>query len=77
MSTWFIRVLILIIACLAIAHGYPSSMSKHKWLPERLGHHPHAVYEISPDNLDSDLMENDDIPIWLYRSRKFCCAPPL
>jgi hypothetical protein len=77
MSTWFIRILIFIIAFLAIAHAYPSSMSKQKWLQERLGHHPHGLYEISSDNGDSDLIENDEIPIWLHRSRKFCCAPPL
>jgi len=77
MSTWFIRFLIFVIVCLSIAHGYPSSMSKHKWLQEHLGHQPHAVYEASSDNVDTDLIENNDIPIWLYRSRKFCCAPPL
>jgi len=77
MSTWLVRFLIFIIVCLSIAHAYPSSMSKHKWLQARLGHHPHAVYEVSSDNVDSDLIENDDTPIWLYRSRKFCCAPPL
>lgn len=35
MSMWFARFLILIIACLSLAHSYPSSMSKHKWVSVR------------------------------------------
>ncbi|UJR36627.1 hypothetical protein I4U23_029347 [Adineta vaga] len=77
MSTWFVRFVIFIIVCLSIAHAYPSSMNKQKWLQGNLENHPHAVYEISSDSLDTDLIENDGIPTWLYRSRKFCCAPPL
>jgi len=77
MSMWFIRFLIFIIVCLSIAQAYPSSMSKHKWLQDSLGYHPHTVYEISPDSIDNDFNENDGIPAWLSRSRKFCCAPPL
>jgi len=78
MSTWFMRFFGLIIVCLYIAHAYPSSMSKHKWLQERLGHHPPAAYETLPDSIDNDPYESDGNPPWLlFRSRKFCCAPPL
>ncbi|CAF1288428.1 unnamed protein product [Adineta steineri] len=77
MSIWFIRFLIFIIVCLSIAHAYPSSMNKHKWLQGHVEHQPHAAYELLPESTDSELIENDGIPPWLYRSRKFCCAPPL
>ncbi|CAF1087351.1 unnamed protein product [Rotaria sordida] len=53
-----------------------SSFSFYK-VQDRLGHFPHGIYDVAPDNDDNDLNENDQLPTWLFRSRKFCCAPPL
>ncbi|CAF2399035.1 unnamed protein product [Rotaria sp. Silwood2] len=77
MLTWFLRFLIFIIVCLSIAHTYPSSVSNRPWLHDRLRHFPHGIYDVAPDSDETDLNENDRFPTWLFRSRKFCCAPPL
>ncbi|CAF3313762.1 unnamed protein product [Rotaria socialis] len=77
MLTWFLRFLIFIIVCLCIAHSYPSPMSNQNWLAERIGHYPNGVYEIPSDSDENDPTVNNRMPTWLFRSRKFCCAPPL
>jgi len=58
-------------------------MSKNKWLQERHSR-PYGVaggrtYDFLPsaDDADIDPSEDDGIATWLFRSRKFCCAPPL
>jgi len=83
MSTWFVRFLLFIAVCLSVAHSYPSSMSKSKWLHERLAR-PYAVaggrtYDYVPlaDETDNEPIDNDGAATWLFRARKFCCAPPL
>ena len=32
MSIWFVRLLLFVTICLSIAHAYPSTMSKQKWV---------------------------------------------
>jgi len=85
MSAWFVRILLFIAVCLAIAHTYPSSMSKHKWLQEHLsrpyaldGGHTYDYLSSADGGVDNqDANEIDGFAPWLFRSRKFCCAPPL
>lgn len=80
-----VRVFLLFIACVAIVHAYPPSMSRTKWIPSRVGR-PFAVrngenYEyqnIANENEnENDLNDSNGFATWLFRSRKFCCAPPL
>jgi len=71
------------IVCLSIVHAYPPSMSRTKWLPARIVR-PYVAhvgqadnYLHSVDGQDQDLNDNNGFATWLFRSRKFCCAPPL
>jgi len=34
-------------------------------------------YPTSADKADDDLSDDSGFATWLFRSRKFCCAPPL
>ncbi|UJR09509.1 hypothetical protein I4U23_013747 [Adineta vaga] len=83
MTSCFVRFLLFLIVCLAIIHAYPPSMSKTKWLSPRLARH-HAVhdaqvydYNNAVDGNDNDQNDSNGFATWLFRSRKFCCAPPL
>jgi len=83
MFSCFLRFLLLVIVCLAIVHAYPSSMKKTKWLPARVAR-PHVVHDARthdyPNSVnanDDDLNDSNGFATWLFRSRKFCCAPPL
>lgn len=83
MFSCFVRFLLFMIVCLAIVHAYPPSMSRTKWLPARVAR-PHAVHDgrtddnfNSVDGHDDDLNDSNGFATWLFRSRKFCCAPPL
>jgi hypothetical protein len=58
-------------------------MSKVKWLPTRVAR-PYIVqvgqtsdYLNLPNEDDFDSNDSNGFATWLFRSRKFCCAPPL
>ncbi|CAF1151091.1 unnamed protein product [Adineta ricciae] len=78
-----VRFVVCLIVCLAMIHAYPPSMSKTRWLPPRIARQ-HAVHDGRVDDYnnvvdgnDNDLNDSNGFATWLFRSRKFCCAPPL
>jgi len=85
MFSCILRFLLVVIICLTIAQAYPPSMSKVKWLPARVAR-PYLIHEGPnydhynlPNENDAvqDLNDSNGFATWLFRSRKFCCAPPL
>ncbi|CAF1457700.1 unnamed protein product [Adineta steineri] len=80
-----IRFVIFLAICLAIAHAYPSSsMHRIKMSLARTAKYP-AAYDGQNvdynnhlvDANDNDINDSNGFATWLFRSRKFCCAPPL
>jgi len=85
MFSCFVRFLLFVIVCLAIGHAYPSSMRNTKWIPTRV-QRPHVAVEEQPydylnlglgNENENDQNDSNGFATWLFRSRKFCCAPPL
>jgi len=78
MFSCFLRFLLLVIVCLAITHAYPSSMNKARLTRGRISKPYVVVHDYDyPNENDIDQNDSNGFATWLFRSRKFCCAPPL